>query len=437
MQFLTRLYFPLSRGWAALLAAGGSAQAFLASLKVNRLSRPLVHRVLAQAEMRTAVLADADLQWEAAFFGNGPARAEVEMRRLAAARALMGLRSSLAPLHLTSAFPAVDFRIEPEEAVFARHAHRLLHPDQAFTSTFDPSVVQASRGFLSSRALQGWVRWRSPLAISGRAGPGDSAGRDVAWAKVLAPLRQHRRSTSDGRPSVIFAHGIGMEPEFVGEVRRGFDALLQAGVRIIRIEAPWHGRRRLPGWYGGEPLLARGLGGLLDFFQAYVIEIGQMVAWARATRGGPVAVAGVSLGALTAQMVGMAAHHWPAEMRPDALFLVSPSRSVVEAVFAGTLTRGLGVPEAITAAGWTPAGIDRWRPLFEPMDAPAVEPESIIIVLGDTDTVTPTVQGEALAALWQVPEAQVFHAPTGHFTTAMSLSGKPPSIAKLVSLLFR
>jgi pimeloyl-ACP methyl ester carboxylesterase len=430
------VYFPLSRGWAALLAAAGSADAFLAALQVNRLSRPLVHRVLAMAETRTAALAAADRQWEAAFFGKGPALAEVEERRLAAARALMGLRSSLAPLHLTSAFPAVDFQVEPEPAVFARHAHRLLHPERAFAVSLDPAAVQASRGFLTPRAVQGWVRWPSPLAAADWAADRRGGGSDVAWAKVLAPLRRHR-AASGRQPSVIFAHGIGMEPEFVGEVRRGFDALLRAGVRIIRIEAPWHGRRRLPGWYGGEPLLARGPGGLLDFFHAHVIEIGQMVAWARATRGGQVAVAGVSLGALTAQMVAMAAHHWPAEMRPDALFLVSPSRSVVDAVFAGTLTRGLGVPEAITAAGWTESDIDRWRPLFEPAAAPSVDPQAIIIVRGDSDTVTPTVQGEALAALWQVPAAQVFRAPAGHFTTAMSLAGNPPSIAKLVALLFR
>jgi pimeloyl-ACP methyl ester carboxylesterase len=430
------VYFPLSRGWAALLAAAGSADAFLATLPVNRLSRPLVHRVLAMAETRTAALVAADRQWESAFFGKGPALAEMEERRLAAARALMGLRSSLAPLHLTSAFPAVHFQVEPVPAVFGRHAHRLLHPDQAFAASLDPAAVQASRGFLTPRAVQGWVRWRSPLASAPAAAGLAGAGSDLAWAKVLAPLRRHR-AASGRQPSVVFAHGIGMEPEFVGEVRRGFDALLRAGVRIIRIEAPWHGRRRLSGWYGGEPLLAHGPGGLLDFFHAHVIEIGQMVAWARATRGVPVAVAGVSLGALTAQMVAMAAHHWPAAMRPDALFLVSPSRSVVDAVFAGTLTRGLGVPEAITAAGWTAAELDPWRPLFEPTRTPAVDPQAIIIVLGDADTVTPTEQGEALAALWQVPQAQVFHAPAGHFTTAMSLAGNPPSIAKLVALLHR
>ncbi len=63
------------------------------------------------------------------------------------------------------------------------------------------------------------------------------------------------------------------------------------GIRVIRPEGPWHGRRRLPGTYGGEPVLARGPGGLLDYFHAHVIELGRLVAWARATRGGPVASA--------------------------------------------------------------------------------------------------------------------------------------------------
>lgn len=96
-----------------------------------------------------------------------------------------------------------------------------------------------------------------------------------------------------------------METEFTGSGRNPLGALVKAGVRVIRPEGPWHGRRRLSGTYGGEPVLARGPGGLLDYFHAHVIELGRLVAWARATRGGPVAIGGVSLGALTAQLAAL------------------------------------------------------------------------------------------------------------------------------------
>ena len=52
---------------------------------------------------------------------------------------------------------------------------------------------------------------------------------------------------------------LGINPKNVARDRPfaefGVDSLTRSGVRIIRPEAPWHGRRRREGWFGGEPVL--------------------------------------------------------------------------------------------------------------------------------------------------------------------------------------
>ena len=139
---------------------------------------------------------------------------------------------------------------------------------------------------------------------------------------------------------------------------------------MIRPEGPWHGRRRLAGTYGGEPVLARGPGGLLDYFHAHVDRTGPAgrLGAGNARRSGR--LGGVSLGALTAQLAAVAARYWPEEMRPDALFLVAPSHSLTAVTFEGSLTRALGVPRRDPRRRLDARDIDRWRPLLEPVSRP-------------------------------------------------------------------
>jgi hypothetical protein len=426
LRVLTYWYFPLSRGWAAALAADGSVDRFLAEvpLRRGRSARRAIPTILVRAQRRRDALRDAEARWEEAFFGDGPALPEVEAERRRAAGALMNLRTTLVPMHLRTPLPAVAWDVEPPASVAHRHGDRLARPDRAFATAIDPTAIEASRGFLTQRGVDGWVRFPSPTeAIPGR-----------AWARVSAP-RPERPAAASPMPSLIFTHGIAMEPEYAGDGRNPLGAMVDAGIRLIRPEGPWHGRRRLPGYYGGEPVLGRGPGGLLDYFHAHVIELGCLVAWARATRGGPVAIGGVSLGALTAQMAAVAARHWPPEMRPDALLLVAPSRSLTAVTFEGSLTRALKVPEAIRAAGWTMRGIDQWRPLLEPTQPPAVSPEHIVVVLGETDDVTLAAGGEALVQAWNLPEDNVFRSPAGHFSTSLGLARDSAPFRRLLDLL--
>jgi pimeloyl-ACP methyl ester carboxylesterase len=422
LRLLTRWYFPLSRAWAAALTAGGDPARFADVIPTGRLTQRFVPRALETVEMRLAALQRAEQRWESAFFGDGPADGNLEKARLRAAAALMQSRTAFAPMHIEQPLPAIAFAIESVEGVTQRHGQRLLARNTAFQAQRAAEPIEASRGYLTRRGVEGWVRFPSPTA----------AGAPLAYARVVTP-----RASAVPMPSMVFAHGIGMEPEFWGEPRDLCPGLISSGVRMIRPEAPWHGRRRLAGTYGGEPVLARGPGGLLDFLHTHVIELGQWVAWARATRGGPVAVGGVSLGALTAQLTACAAHDWPEEMRPDAMFLIAPSRLLAAVAFEGALTRKLGVPRAVIAAGWTRANFEAWLPLLEPQRPPALPPDRIVVVLGEADNVTLAAGGEALVRHWQVPEENVFRCPAGHFSTSIGLSRDSAPLRRLRAILDR
>ena len=426
LKLITRWYFPISRAWAAALAADGDVRAFLKALPCGPVSQRLLPRALAAVNARKRTLADAQYRWETAFFTSGPAIAEIEGERLTAAQALMSSRSAFLPMHSIDPFPAVAWDVEQPASVHERHAPR-LKPAAAFRVDADLKNIEASRGFRSGSGVQGWIRFPSPVSDVG----------DTAWARIASPCRASMRGSASGMPSLIFCHGIGMEPEFWKEQRLALNSFVGDGIRVIRPEAPWHGRRRAQGFYGGEPILARGPGGLLDYLHAAVREIGTLIAWARTTRGGPVALAGISLGALTAQVVATAAIHWPGDMRPDALFLIAPSISITRVTFEGSLTQSLGVPEAVLRAGWTAAAIEQWRPLLEPVGPPVVDPDQIVVVLGETDDVTLAEGGEELVDAWRVPAANVFRFPAGHFTTSLALMRGGPPVRRFSSLMTR
>lgn len=428
LKLITRWFFPLSRAWATALAVDGDVDAFLQAFPVRRFAELLLPRALQRVSQRVQTLAEADARWEEGFFGAGPADRTLEEARLTAAHGLMNLRSAFIPVHCIDAFPAVAWDVEPPESVLRRHGERLI-PGRGFPACDALDRVEPSRGFRGAGGIEGWVRFPSPVADVGAAGDG------CAWARITQPVGPGAWGRADAMPSLIFCHGIGMEPEFWRDGRVKLASFVERGMRVIRPEAPWHSRRRLSGTYGGEPVLARGPGGLIDFLHAAVLELGTLIAWARATRGGPVVLSGVSLGALTAQLVASAAVHWPQDMRPDALFLIAPSLSLTKVTFEGSLTRALGVPDAIIRAGWEPEEILRWQPLMEPVDPPALDPDRIVVVLGETDDVTLADGGENLVAVWDVPEKNVFRFPAGHFTTSVALLRGGPAVNRLAEII--
>jgi len=178
-----------------------------------------------------------------------------------------------------------------------------------------------------------WLRFKSPSARLG----------DVAWARVHTPVG------IANPPTIILGHGVCVEfDNWIGLVDEA-DALCAAGFRVIRPEAPFHGRRCPPGYYGGERLIGSFPLGALDAFTGAVREWAVLANWARATSTGRLAMGGTSLGALTAQLVADRSHDWPEQLRPEGLLLITHSGNMRQTILDGELTRLFDSTDAVTA----------------------------------------------------------------------------------------
>ncbi len=419
-HWVTRWYFPISRGWAAARAARGSRERFYEQIRRDDVPAVLVDRLLeamARAEERYQ---EATREWLRAFFESHEAtqdeltRAEEEREK--AAQAFMMVRAYVVPIHLTRTLPPVAYDIVAPETLERTHGYRRAGTGAAFPAPDSPRITESNRIEGPSGTLS-WLRWPSPMI-------------GTAWARVYAPPQVEDPAT------LIYLHGIGMETEMWQMQSDPLDGLAgTAGVRIVRPEGPWHGRRMLFGYHGGEPAFAFAPKGYIELTQCWVSEVTQLIEWARATSRGPVAIGGVSLGALTSQVVATAAQVWPQRLHPDALFLVATSGDVVETCFAGSLATGVGLMKALQAGGWTEEKLILWRKLLEPQGPPVIPPERIVMLLGADDTVTPFAGGLALARAWEVPEENLFVHHRGHFSTPLGMNQDDASIRRLVGIL--
>jgi pimeloyl-ACP methyl ester carboxylesterase len=411
-------YFPLSRAWAAAVASGDSFKRFKAEVPAADLPRAPVVPALMLVESRTEAYEAAARSWEDAFFGAASASAEdlvrAETARHNAAHQWMLTRFAFLPVrrHL----PAVRWQVANPDEVEARHGPRLADPAKAFPVPEMPAV-EASRPVLSAYGREYWLRYTSPVM------------GDVAWARVVEP--EHVKDP----PTVIFLHGIAMETDMWRGSADPMSDLALEGVRVIKPEGPWHARRRLPGWWGGEPAIGFGPRGLIDLFEAWIAELAVLTGWARETSGGPVAHGGVSLGALTSQRAAVAARDWPARLRPDALLLVATSGAMLDVARDGSLASAVNLAPQIEAAGWTVEELARWLPLLEPQAPPALAPDKIIMVLGESDDVTPAAGGLALARRWGLPGENVFAREQGHFSVSLGLLRARAPLERLKEIL--
>jgi pimeloyl-ACP methyl ester carboxylesterase len=419
VKAVARGYLPLSRAWATALVAEGAEARFHESLPgLGRATRTL-SRALPQVQRRWHDYQTALGTWDQLFFGaEGPVSdyrlVAAETARRDAAHGLMASRALFLPL--LRRLPAVRWEVPGPEQVESQQGVRLKESATPFPAPA-AVAVEASRGVPAAHGSDRWLRFVSPVL------------GDRVWARVSEP--EGKRDP----PTVIFLHGIAMESDLWRPGPDPLDHQVLAHCRIVRPDGPWHGRRRLDGWYGGEPAIGRGLLGLLELFQAWIAEVGVLIAWAKETGRGPVAVAGVSLGALTGQLLATAVGDWPATHRPDALFLVATSGDLLSVAHDGSLARALSLAPHLAAAGWDRAAQARWLPLLQPAGPPALDPERIVLLVGRADDLTPAPGGLALGRDWGLPEANFLVRPQGHFSVWFGLLGDPRPLARLSEIL--
>lgn len=423
IQLIAGLYMPLGRAWAAAIAAQGSREKFLAACPGARGAE--LDRVLAMIGRLHRGYEAAERDWQAAMFDPAAPlalRVELTRRRARRAQRLMLGRTLFLGVHLRHRFAPVRFEIAPPAQVFAFQAPRLADPAHAFapsSASFTPSTR-----VIAGKVALSWLRW--PAMVDGQP--------DTGWARVIEPLDAQGR-VIDRPPTVIMLHGIMSEAEMLRFDPRLFGALTGRGVRVVLPEAPWHGRRRRPGTYGGEPIIARGPAGLADLFDLWVGEAAALIGWARESGSAAVGLAGASLGALTTQLLLARCGMWQADCRPDAALLIATSGDVVEVGIEGSLPRAVGVPRLLRASGWRGADFERLRPLLEPLGRPALDPAKIVLLLGEKDDLTHFRGGIALARDWGVPAENLFVRRQGHLTVAAGLILAPQPVARLVDLL--
>jgi hypothetical protein len=421
-------YLPLSRAWAAATVSDGSLARFHEEVPIGRLPS-MIERGLPRALARIAELSfvhsAVEREWEAAYFGPQEARPDrlvmAECARRDASDSLMKGRLSFLPMRLQSAVPAVRFDIPTFDQVMARYGTALEDYESAYMPPDTPPAIVESRRVPSIFGTEYWLKFPS----------GNPAVGPFAWAHVFEP------EGVKNPPSLVYGHGLAMEIEAMEGAVEGSNDIITQGVRFIRLEAPWHSRRRLAGRYGGEPFMASPPMGALDLFSAEVREMAALIAWCRSNSSGRVAVGGTSLGALASQLVVTHCRHWPKIYRPDVAFLATTTQDVGSLSFDSSLAKLIKVPQAIGAAGWTREMFDRWRPLTDPHDEPPLDPADIIMVLGRVDTVTPFERGLRMARSWKIPEGNLFMRDAGHFSVSLDLNRDPAPLYKVAARLKR
>ena len=419
------VYFPLSRLWAAANVADGDFEQFaaLTGTRIPGWLRRRTGRALQRvAECQRAVEATTSAR-DAAFWGaNGPAQnelARLEHERLQACDRHMNSRLAFWPLRATTRTPPIRLETTTPADVFAA-AEAGLQDRVAWFAPSDDVAIEKSHVL---NAVPGrrdyWLRLRSP------------ALGDVFTVHVREPV-----DVVDP-PTMIYGSGIGMETDQWSDPLGDFAAFVDRGMRVIELQAPWHGARRLPGYWSGEPFFATAPLGPVRFFQAQALETAALIRWVRQNSSGPVALAGVSLGALASQVVADVARDWPEALRPDAMMLLTAADRLDLLTFDSALARGLGMDRTVPRAGWSPELLASLRSLTDPIRPPVMGPENVIMVLGTKDSVTPYARGAAMAQVWGLPEANLFVGRRGHFSTPINVLRDQRPIDRLVEVLAR
>lgn len=403
-------YFPLSRLWAAASATEGDVDRFLSAVPFPPGIAPdnwLLDQALQGIRSARRRYNRVHDEWERVYFGDtapAPSRlVEAELERRTAARVWMASRGLLAPLLTKDGLPSVRWDIPAPTALLSELEGAVAEP-AAFYAPPDPlPAVERSHRVPGPDGWESWLRFQS------------KDGK-TAWAKVYEP-----ENPPDRLPTAILCHGLCVESEMWGTTAGIPHALIRQGLRVIAPEAPWHGRRMEPGYYGGEPLLATAPRGGPDLFRVALADIAILTAWARGQGSHAVAIGGTSLGALTTQMAATRAKDWPAPLRADYLLLVTTSGSLRQVAVDSELGEVFGLDRALKKAGWTDESLQRLSPLTDPDDKPCMAPDRIVVVLGREDSVTAFDEGRNLVARWGVPEGNLYIRDQGHFSAAVGI----------------
>ncbi len=420
-----RYFFPLSRLWAQARAAEGRPDDFLATLATGALTRSMHKRLLEALDVfehhRLRAYMTEQL-WQQYLFGQDGVALErlliAEEMRLDARSSYNLTRRAFSPFrHMLHT--SVKMNPATPQAVIDRFGSAGEHVDDLFQLPEKFPEIEYSRSIPVPSGTDYWIRFQSPSA----------AMADTVYARV------HEPPGVLNPPTLIFGHGMCVEFDHYHNLIDEVAGLTALGIRVVRPEAPWHGRRVLPGHYGGEQLLSTAPTGMFDYIAAQQQEWAVMIDWCRQTSTGPVAVGGVSLGAQTAKAVAMKACEWPARLRPDALFAVIHCAHIAQAVLDGTLSDIWNFSGALREVGWSKESARNWLVMLDPMRQPCMPADRVVSVTGSHDTVTRPEWADTQLDYWQVPAVNRFRYRRGHFTVPIGMVRDTQPLQRLRTVL--
>jgi hypothetical protein len=424
LYLLETWFFPLSRLWAAARAANGSVDEFFAAVPMKPVEhkRAQIQKLLDNFQAKREQILITEQKWREAFYSaqqlppNQLLRAE--QIRLIHRNEYNKTRRQFGWLRKYVKSSVADRFATPTE-VEAIYGGDQGDPHSLFAVPESMPRVEVSQSINKRHSKDYWLRFPSPSARMG----------DNVYARVLEPIGVKNP------PTLLFGHGIGVEFDHWRNTVDFLKYLPQLGIRVIRPEAAWHGRRVPDGFYGGEYFLSTTPLSGFDFFSAQLQEWTVLLDWARSTSSGALAIGGSSLGAQTAQMASMAANFWPQRLQPDALFLMTHCAHLWEVALDGNLADIWNLHHPMKELGWNRRTTEQLMQKLDPMRDPCMPPDRIISVLGATDGVTPYHSGRRLQKLWELPAENCFTWPCGHFEVPLRMVRQHQPLHRLTEIL--
>ncbi len=425
-RLVTGLFFPLSRLRAAAEISGRDVAAFAAAVPLARCPQGLkrhLRRVLPKIDAVRQSSEDAETAWRAAFFApTAPPEHElldIEKARVKAARAYGLQRFRLFWTLIRGGAPKLRSQVPSASRLGDAYGAYLDDPGAAFAVPDVLPRVDCSHEIPGRAGRDYWIRFATPSTRLG----------DTVWARVREPEGVAEPAT------LIFVGGVASEFDQIDLPPKRLLDLVRQGIRVIEVEAPFHGRRRRPGEFSGEPYFAAAPLGSIDLLTGMARELGVIANWARQRGSGPVCFGGVSMGAFVSQLAGVHAARWPAACRPDALFLGVTVDQVHRLAFESLLAHQTGLAETLKASGIDIDDAQQWRGFTDPGGPPVMPGENIIAILGRRDRITPFAYGQAQMQRWAVPPENLFVRNGGHFSTPIGMLNDGKALHRLVDLL--
>ncbi|MFI5301940.1 MAG: alpha/beta hydrolase [Polyangiales bacterium] len=210
----------------------------------------------------------------------------------------------------------------------------------------------------------------------------------------------HGRTTGSPRPTMICIHGYRAGNFALEEHAWAMEWFYGLGLDVALFQLPFHSLRAAKGASKAPSFPGPDVAKTNEGFAQAIWDLRGLMAWIRARTGGPVGVAGMSLGGYTTSLVATVAR--------DLDFAVPfiPLSDFTDVVVEHEALRGVAVPQSLIDAG--KRAMARVSPLAR---TPTIPSDKVLVIGAKGDGITKLAHAEQLARHFGAP---LFTFPGGH-----------------------